>query len=116
MVANKKADQKNRYQQNRTFDLFCSIFLLEKLYDEIMTGCMKSEHLKFFRDVRKGITENDMGTEKKHLLSTNQEFETPESILIKHSNPSKNNSIFKQFLFSSEQVKNMNFCDQYKYP
>ena len=57
-----------------------------------------------------------MGTEKKHLLSTNQEFETPESILIKHSNPSKNNSIFKQFLFSSEQVKNMNFCDQYKYP
>lgn len=116
LVSNKKAVQKNRYQQNRTFDLFCCMYLLEKQYDDIMTGCMKDEHLKFFKDVKKGISENDMGIENEHLLSVNQEFRIPESILIKHSNQFKNNSIFKQFLFTSDQIKNMNFCDTYKYP
>lgn len=116
LVSNRKATQKKRQAQNRTFDLFCCMYLLEKQYEQIMTGCMKNEHLKFFSDIQKGITESDMGIEKKHLLCTAQEFETPESILIKHSDPSKANSIFKQFLFSSEQIKNMNFCDQYKYP
>ena len=116
LVDNRKAISKDRHLQNRTFDLFTSVYLLEKLYEKTMTGKMNSEHLSFFTDVKKGITEKEMGLKKKHLLCVNQEFEIPENILLKHSDSSYSRAIFKQFLSNEDQIQHMNFCDKYKFP
>lgn len=115
LVTNKKAVQKNRHIPNRTFDLFCCMFLLEKVYKGIMVDNLRDEHLSFFADIKEGISEGDLGTEKKHLLRTNQEFAIPESILLRHSNIKCKNGIFKMFRYSAQKVKHMNYNDQYSY-
>ena len=116
MVVNKKAVQRNRHIPNRTFDLFCCMYLLEKIYDSIMTGDLKSRHLLFFRDIKKGINKSHMSPQREQHLSVNQEFAIPENILLKHSQLNNSNGLFKKFLFSKHQIKNMSFVDSYKYP
>ena len=81
-----------------------------------MTGDLKSRHLLFFRDIKKGINKSHMSPQREQHLSVNQEFAIPENILLKHSQLNNSNGLFKKFLFSKHQIKNMSFVDSYKYP
>ena len=81
-----------------------------------MDGKMDTKHLIFFEDVKKGIKNDYLGESKKHLLKTDLEFETPKSILLKHSQSNSSDAIFSQFLESNDRVTIMNFCDSYKFP
>lgn len=101
-------------KQNRSFDLVYFMHYLENYYLKKSEEKVDLRYVHFFRDIRKGIDiHKDIHPQKKNVLKVDKEFQTPLSILKKHS---LEGGIFYKFIYDKISIRKNKFIDIYKYP